>query len=86
MCPGRHGSSLGLQSYLLFVCSTFSHTIPVPAVTTCLPGLALPFRRRRLAAGAEIDVTFNRYALCDSLRQEDLTLSHQYFYNIFWNS
>jgi hypothetical protein len=28
LCPGRHGSSLGLQSYLLFVCSTFRCTLP----------------------------------------------------------
>jgi len=28
ICPGRHGSTFGLQSYLLFIGSTFNHISP----------------------------------------------------------
>lgn len=43
LCPGRHGSSLGLQSYLLFVCSTFSYTFLTPAVTACFAWFGFAF-------------------------------------------
>jgi len=80
MCPGRHGSlSVCRATSFLFLGSTFSYTIPIPAVTTCLPGWALPFRRRRLAAVAGIDATFLRYALYESLRQADLTRRNKHF-------
>lgn len=80
MCPGRHGSTFGLQSYLLFVGSTFQITQarlqPSPHV---VPSLALLFRRRRSAAGVGTNATFFVYAPCYSLRQEDLHFDEHFF-------